>query len=618
MKLNKFLLSAIAAASLTACSDSTDVVNNNKGQWNADGTGYVCLSISMPDNVTSKGSRADGNAEGSHNDKFNDGNANEYAVYNATLVIFTSDNDAAEGDYKLTAAYNLPVDFENTANNTQISSKATAEIEAFKANYAKALVILNKPSTIKLNESTHMISLENAPGSEESLADCTFATFQKKVTAVTTKLETGIGFTMTNAPLTTAQSVTGTIAQSSTTTTLAKIDLNNIKPTKEEAKAAPAANVYVERSVAKVTLKDNDENNHQLGNNTNIHYSIEGFVLDNTNPTSYIVRNADKTDNAWYELKSGFFTTANATKEQYRFVGYTPVSATDALYRTYWAEDPNYSIAANQTTGLDLINNTKNTLDDGELTGITTGTGNNEHPLYCRENTFDVNSQTRRNTTRAILKVCFWRGTDAQKPSSTPTLFMYNNDVNTLLDDDGTTNKFTAHVLADINNIPAVMGYKGGVKSIKYSTPVNGVKHIESVTYDDATNTTEDANSNSSVFEIIKKHIGDISIYDNGCAYYTVLIKHFGDQLTPWNTWETADKPAVGNIYPNSSDANYLGRYGVVRNNWYELSVSKVSKIGTSVIDTPDNTPDDNLESYISVSINILSWAKRSQDVDLQ
>lgn len=60
MKLNKFLLSAIAAASLTACSDSTDVVKNDKGQWNADGTGYVSLSISMP-NSTSNGTRADAN-----------------------------------------------------------------------------------------------------------------------------------------------------------------------------------------------------------------------------------------------------------------------------------------------------------------------------------------------------------------------------------------------------------------------------------------------------------------------------------------------------------------------------------------------------------------------------
>ncbi len=53
MKLNKFLLSAIAAASLTACSDSTEIVDSNKGHWNADGTGYVSLSISMPNNVGS-------------------------------------------------------------------------------------------------------------------------------------------------------------------------------------------------------------------------------------------------------------------------------------------------------------------------------------------------------------------------------------------------------------------------------------------------------------------------------------------------------------------------------------------------------------------------------------
>ena len=97
MKLNKFLLSAIAAASLTACSDSTDVVKNDKGQWNADGTGYVSLSIKMPDNVTSNGTRAAGDADGSHNDQFNDGDLNEYAVYNAMLVIFTADQDDEGG-----------------------------------------------------------------------------------------------------------------------------------------------------------------------------------------------------------------------------------------------------------------------------------------------------------------------------------------------------------------------------------------------------------------------------------------------------------------------------------------------------------------------------------------
>lgn len=523
----------------------------------------------------------------------------------------------------MTAAYKLPVDFKNTATNEQISSAATVEINKINAKYAKALVILNKPSTIELDENAKMIKLKNTSGTSgtfESLADCTFADFQKKATEVPVNLETGKGFTMTNAPLTTAQSISGTITGSSTTTTLANIDVNNIKQTAEEAKTSPAARIYVERSVAKVTLKDNDTNNHQLGNNTQIHYSIEGFVLDNTNPTTYIVRKAGETDNTWYNLKSEYFTTDKAVEDQYRFIGTTPVSTTDHLYRTYWAEDPNYNILPTEATGLTLTTRTTLKATDGDFTQLTTGTGNNEHPIYCMENTFNVSSQTHRNTTRAILKVCFWRGSDTQKPASTPTLYMYKNDIETLLDD-GTDKKFTTKVLADLNSIPAVSGYKGGVKSVTYSTTTNGVKKIETVTYNDVTTTTEDASSNSPIFELIQKHIGEISVYEDGCAYYSVLIKHFGDQLTPWNTWEAdPNKPAAGNnnIYPNNSEANYLGRYGVVRNNWYELGVSKVSKIGKPVIDTPDNTPDDNLESYISVSINILSWAKRSQDVDLQ
>lgn len=176
MKLNKFLLSAIAAASLTACSDSTDVVKNDKGQWNADGTGYVSLSIKMPDNVTSNGTRAAGDADGSHNDQFNDGDLNEYAVYNAMLVIFTGDGDA-EGNYKLAAAYNLPLTFNGKdPEHDQISSisTATTKIDAINAAKAKALVILNKPASITLDESNHMISLNGA-----SLKDKTFADFQK-------------------------------------------------------------------------------------------------------------------------------------------------------------------------------------------------------------------------------------------------------------------------------------------------------------------------------------------------------------------------------------------------------------------------------------------------------
>lgn len=603
MKLNKFLLSAIAAASLTACSDSPEIVDSNKGHWNADGTGYVSLSISMPDNVGSKGTRAPGDADGSHNDKFNHGDLNEYAVYDATLVIFTADkDDDAEGDYKLAAAYKLPLTFKtNSSTHGQISSisTATAKIDAINAKKAKALVILNKPTSITLDEIAHTIKLNNG-GTDEDLKNKTFKEFQKKTTEVVTDLNTttgtGSGFTMTNAPLTTYHSAIGAITPTSNgkTTTLADITIGNIKRTAAEAKAEPAATIYVERSVAKVTLANTTAGT--LTSDHNVHYQIEGFALDNTNGKSYIVRNADKTNTEWYNLKSKS-NKVTPFADQYRFVGSTEVA--NGLYRTYWAEDPNYSSDANA----------------GIITNPTAFKGIDK-ALYCMENTFDVANQKAVNTTRALLKVCFWKN-DANKPGTVPTLYMYNNDVKTL----NNKTDFLTTAKTEVNNIPAVLAYHTGVESITLTTTENYVE-VASVKYNDGTTETT-----GEIFNIIKNHFGKIAVYKDGIAYYPVLIKHFGDQLTPWNDkdnpeWDTKQPTAgdINDIYPNNTDrdANYLGRYGVVRNNWYELKINNVKRPGKPGINTPDNTPDDELDSYISVSINILSWAKRSQDVDLQ
>ena len=109
-----------------------------------------------------------------------------------------------------------------------------------------------------------------------------------------------------------------------------------------------------------------------------------------------------------------------------------------------------------------------------------------------------------------------------------------------------------------------------------------------------------------------------VNEFKDGYAYYTILIKHFGDELTPWNpSTKTTES------YPDpDNEKNWLGRYGVLRNNWYKLEVTGVAAIGAS---TPgeldvnnDNTPDDNLKRYISCKINALSWAVRKQNTILQ
>lgn len=104
-----------------------------------------------------------------------------------------------------------------------------------------------------------------------------------------------------------------------------------------------------------------------------------------------------------------------------------------------------------------------------------------------------------------------------------------------------------------------------------------------------------------------------IATYKSGESYYIARIKHFGDAATPWKEGDPT--------YGDNDDTNnnkYLGRYGVLRNNWYELTVGKVSGPGTPDVPTIKPTePDDESYKYISVSVKILSWAKRSQSVDL-
>ena len=99
-----------------------------------------------------------------------------------------------------------------------------------------------------------------------------------------------------------------------------------------------------------------------------------------------------------------------------------------------------------------------------------------------------------------------------------------------------------------------------------------------------------------------------LSTFKSGVSYYVARVKHF-NELTPWN---------AGNQTYGSNNANWLGRYGVLRNNWYELSVSSVSGPGYPDVPKVNPTaPDDENEQYINVEVKILDWAKRSQSVDL-
>ena len=128
-----------------------------------------------------------------------------------------------------------------------------------------------------------------------------------------------------------------------------------------------------------------------------------------------------------------------------------------------------------------------------------------------------------------------------------------------------------------------------------------------------------------------------LSFYNDGEMYYNVKIQHFGEVETPWGGTDVVANGSgvnVNEIYFNTlynatpdadaiaaGQSKFLGRYGVVRDNWYKLTIDKVTKIGSATpedpsIVTPD-TPDDEIENYMSVHVHIVPWVLRSQSVNL-
>ena len=606
--MKKFMIAALAAGMLTACSDSAVVETPAGGgaQWGADGTGYVSLSINLPKTTSA----------GRDNDNFDDGNANEWAVNDAILVLFTQASGDPEGEAEFQAAYQLPVNFNQSAPSTdQITATAqiTKRIQAISGDKIKALVILNGISSgaFKCENGVAVDDKDNATlkyvdalGAENAIAQGTlFSAFQGYTSNISTNAQKGL--LMLNAPLTDAQSATGSPTFSGkTVSTLSEIIADNIKNTAAAAAAAPAANIYVERAVAKVTMSNTGLTGTVVNGNS-LAFEIQGIALDNTNPTSYLVRNADLINPAMMALRSAS-STVQALTTGYRMVGNETVgnskpTAGTALYRTYFAKDVNYDTNATLTTS-EIISSY-----DAKWVAPAAVAGS---PLYCLENTFDVAHMDFHNTTRAILKVKIGDGTTHY------IMHNWDNAGDTWCDETEMREKVRA-------NIQAMAVYQG--KTISEVKLTNSGVENENVLVLESYEVDGHLTDSGDDFDTAKNRIGDVYKYVNGIAYYEVRIQHFGDDLTPWNKdeYSVGNEPKEGSIntiYPTPQDQNYLGRYGVLRNNWYNLTVSSVKRIGTPFIPkAKDNhTPDDVINSYISVNINILSWAKRDQGVDLQ
>ena len=590
MKMKRFNLIPLALTTLMlgACS-SEDGLNLGNGSSVAQGEkGYISFSLNLPA-VKGMANRA--------NDVFDDGNAAEYNVKDATLLLFSGAN---EGEATFAGAYPLTLtDDSSDGDNITTTYQITQAVTKPTGNNDKvyAMVVINGKTSNVLTESGGTWSIKGQPltASTTKYKDLAGAAYNLSNTDVANIASTtgdGGCFLMTNAPLYTkaggVSNPTGGSVQ-----TLTEINPNNIFTTEEEAKANPAANVYVERAVAKVTVTGNTTGTQDDGNIAN--YIIKGWTLDVTNQSSFLVRNVNGAD--WWSLK------ANGVND-YRFVGAAAVA--DGLYRTYWGIDPNYSTEGTFTT-----------LAGTTPTNLKTVGAND----YCLENTFDLTQMKDDQTTRVIVAAAL----DFNKDGKGDDFYVLDNDKsNTTLTLEGIKNTIKAAYLANGTVVGLLKANLNGGESIgadDLEVTFNGKENtggyvtVSEITIKDESASKfktgaipeglQAANNDAIIADVNAAH--KIAFYKGGVAYYPVMIKHFGDDLTPWSN---------GEVY-GSNKADFLGRYGVLRNNWYSINVTGIKSIGDPEVPKVYGTPDDPSESWISVTINILSWAKRSQSVDL-
>ena len=526
---------------------------------------------------TTRGTRAGSAPE------FNQGTTNEYDVFNATLLVFKKGTTAGEGNYTFAEKVDLG-SMEPWKNPNETGVTTQAKITAKLSNVDKsgdyfALVLLNNGSDTdpKVKLPTDVTTTYSAWNNADNATD-KFAKTDK-------------GFYMANAPLFKDNSVT----------TLVAIDKNKIFPTEAQASSGEAAaDIYVERGLAKVTLTTATKY-EDVGGSTYVgdKVKISNWALDVTNKKTFPIHNVDglSTDYADIWKNDAPATAAPSTPSTQRFVDNSEATAK----RVYWGTDPNYketNLSAETPESKKARTENFNYIEKKDLTTKPTD------PLYCLENTFNLANMVQGQTTRVIFKASYTPkgfteedGKTFYKVGTSVALWKQKDLVDHIkaavskVFSVTTTDDITINLAADGNNITTAGNHV--ITAANFTVKGHdAVTKAEEKAVNDKVGLTEKAG---------------ISTYANGESYYIARIKHFGDALTPWNSGETYN-----------DNLKYLGRYGMLRNNWYELNVQSVS--GPGYPDVPDvkpNTLDDEDDKYIKVSVKILDWAKRSQNVDL-
>ena len=246
------------------------------------------------------------------------------------------------------------------------------------------------------------------------------------------------------------------------------------------------------------------------------------------------------------------------------FVPETVDNNTDRFAR--YAKDPNY--LAGEFVAADF-----NYKQDVDVLANEWGF-ENEKGQYCLENTMDAGQQLNDQTTSFILS-----GTWTPEGFTTgETWYRYMGfdfTVAKMKEYIGIAKDASKDAEKDITGTPA--GFKADLKALlaESDCPVAA----------DGTITKSFAAHN------IKGYFKGV------CYYQTNLIRHFNND--------------------QSSKTMGYGRYGVVRNNIYKVTIKKISQPGEPTIVPEKPNPDDPTKLFVAFDITINPWIVRTQEISL-
>ena len=603
----------LAAVLMVACSDSQEPepqVPDILSRFNSEGKAWMTLQIPLGGQTITRTT-------------FDDGSDDEWKVKDAYILIFAGANESAA---KFASAYKVESPTLNTSAYEQITATITFTINDANINTGDKLYVF-----ALLNNNSSAITTELFPATNVAFANGT--TLMGGSSAVSDLNNITIGsikdnsgyFLMTNATLA-KDNTPGADLQ-----TLIEVPASYFFPTEAQAEANPAGHINVERLAAKTTVELSNGLTYSILGNSYAEFANNdlSWALDNYNTSSYAYKHLSAVS---YQR----FVENDAIEPYYPL-----------RYRTHWAEDINYADGA--TTN--FTNYTNSTLSWNSLDSSIP-----QYCAYCAENTFDVANMKDNCTTSVLVRLKLNNGRDFYTTSVTgqDVIFQppgyeleeqgtsasssfsrtrsnevtYDGTYTATIDDylrtwlmqqssalrswvrdyGGNERK---HLKIEVSG-NAETGLASATLSQTAQTSGTGFNKFESLTnaYDETGGVTLKAYLQALLNSLT------IKFYDDGYCYYRVLIRHFDDtQFTkPWASDASMTNNSTAQVYGGDTENN-LGRYGMVRNNWYNISIRSVTHVGSPIIPALTEDADDKVPQFLNATLSINGWTSHGQNL---